>query len=611
LWTLEDANGKCQLWDVLFFSYNLGSHLIAGRTFSMIAMLLGLALCTTTSQASQYHVFSWGIALILITIFLVSVSTTSIYNVWIVFWLLSYVMFVLIVRYMFVHPVPRRISKRGSQIVGSLYMFVGLCCLMTLVVLRSDYCTCSNLTSDELEGREIGDPCQQTCHIGGAAYCMIVGSALWFLAGWACFQFHIQPDKLKFNKKRSPSLYAHYPQQSIYSRAANIMPGSRHSNRSMTNSNRSKYSSKEIVGHSDSSLTSSIATSQVTSSGLTSTDRLSNTEPEEMGVDGSGTAAVKPSMDIIDEAAGPTTTMSDPESEGPQDEVDVDDDDDDESNEEADNRALQDLHMRLSEMDTVDNRGCCQKLCCDFRIKKRSRGEMVMFWTLRVLLALGFGLYIFFIYMLIGSRAENDRAARAPSTTPFFTTDVVCAFNPNDPFEEFRTFPNRELAHIANYTVAHCGECAYCSNPHDIRQYVETRKTIASKSKSCGIKVYFGDKNDLIKCLQDKIGFDRPCTVCWADNMINTADKCLSTCLRTLFSGFMTENNIDGAGDEGWLNACLYCDEKRSGPNFVTCSGVARRRLGIVSEIERNPEEQCPHVDVDWVNVDWSDIDFE
>ena len=75
--------------------------------------------------------------------------------------------------------------------------------------------------------------------------------------------------------------------------------------------------------------------------------------------------------------------------------------------------------------------------------------------------------------------------------------------------------------------------------------------------------------------------------------MENTAKKCLSTCLRTLFSGFMTDNNVPGAGVQGWMNQCLFCDEKMSGPAFVTCSGVARRRLGIFSEIERNPEEQC------------------
>jgi hypothetical protein len=72
----------------------------------------------------------------------------------------------------------------------------------------------------------------------------------------------------------------------------------------------------------------------------------------------------------------------------------------------------------------------------------------------------------------------------------------------------------------------------------------------------------------------------------------------------------MSNNNVPGAGDEGWLNKCLFCDEKISGPAFVQCSGVARRRLGIKSEIERNPEQQCRHTDVDWVDANWEAMGF-
>jgi hypothetical protein len=72
--------------------------------------------------------------------------------------------------------------------------------------------------------------------------------------------------------------------------------------------------------------------------------------------------------------------------------------------------------------------------------------------------------------------------------------------------------------------------------------------------------------------------------------------------MKTLFTGFMADNNVKGAGDGGWLNQCFQCDERLSGPGFVKCSGVARRRLGIPSEIVRNPAEQCPFVDLDWVD---------
>jgi hypothetical protein len=62
----------------------------------------------------------------------------------------------------------------------------------------------------------------------------------------------------------------------------------------------------------------------------------------------------------------------------------------------------------------------------------------------------------------------------------------------------------------------------------------------------------------------------------------------------------MSNNTVPGVGTQGWLNQCLQCDEKLSGTAFVTCSGAARRRLGITSEIERNPEQQCVSVGVDW-----------
>ena len=113
--------------------------------------------------------------------------------------------------------------------------------------------------------------------------------------------------------------------------------------------------------------------------------------------------------------------------------------------------------------------------------------------------------------------------------------------------------------------MAHCGECGYCSNPHDIITYVETRKTIAKSAKKCGPNTFLGSYDDLADCLEEKIRFRRECTYCLADNMENTAKECLSTCMRTLFSGFMTDNNVPGAGDQGWMNQCLFCNEKCPG----------------------------------------------
>jgi hypothetical protein len=75
LWTLENINGKCQLWEVLFYSYLLDRTLVAARVFSMISMVLGLSLLVSIVQANQYHILSWGLGFILMLIFVSSLGS--------------------------------------------------------------------------------------------------------------------------------------------------------------------------------------------------------------------------------------------------------------------------------------------------------------------------------------------------------------------------------------------------------------------------------------------------------------------------------------------------------------------------------------------------------
>lgn len=220
-----------------------------------------------------------------------------------------------------------------------------------------------------------------------------------------------------------------------------------------------------------------------------------------------------------------------------------------------------------------------------------------------VVLSLLLVIYVFLVIVMVGAFVENSNAATAPDTSHNFVVDTVCAVNPLDPNETYVTFVNKRHATEAGYEVVHCGECARCSNPQDIETYVKTRKTVAKSAKRCSKTTIFGKYDELVDCLEEEIGFSRPCTECWADNMKSTAKYCLFTCLSSLLTGNSKANNLDHADDYNWLNQCIFCDEKRSGPAFVQCSGVARRRLGIQSEIERNPAEQCRAVDVDYVNT--------
>ena len=599
LWTLEDSNGKCQLWDVLFFSYTLGGPLITARIFSMTAMLLGLALVATMAQASQYHLASWGIGFVFLLLFMISVSTSSIFNVWVVFWLFTYAIMVLIIRSIFIHPVPRKITIRGSRIIAGLYLFCALFCLLTLVVLKSDFCTCSDITSQRLEGRNVGQPCNGSCSLRWAGYAMVVAAVFWILAAIACLKIGIQPETLRTNKRRPQEWYAHYPHQSIVTRAVNFVGGlasttmyssggqssnsaggaaagggrrqrqqqqQRSGNSHQEQRQRPSQESHDDVVVVDGTKPRSIDWGDV--AGNDESDSLRN-----LGIEGTEPITGRQRNmddDQFNQEQVPTATTTN------------DDDDDDDNNNNNDNNDENILHgihvggnvtsyqnQQLDWNDLEDERSRCQKCCCDFRIAPRSRKEKIMFWSFRTVLGFGFVIYGLFIFMLIGSRVENTNAAKREETTPYFTTPWVCAFNPQDPYQPFESFPTQEDAHAQNWTIAHCGECGQCSNPYDIRRYVETRKSIAHSSKRCGPEVYLGTFGDLVRCLENRIGFTHNCTICWANNMVNTGEKCLSTCMRTLFSGFMTDNNVPGAGEQGWLNQCLFCDEKMSGPSLI------------------------------------------
>jgi hypothetical protein len=504
LWTIEDAYGKCQLWDVLFFSYNLDFSLKVARAMSMSSMVLGLAMVTTTSQALQCHIVSWGVGLILTIMFIISAATTSIFNLWAVFWLFTYIIYVLIVRYLFFHPVPRRISPRGSKMIAVCFLLCMLFTALAMVVLTSNYCTCDSLTVADLEDIE-NNTCDGTCRLTEAGYVMILASILWLGAAIATQMIGVQPAVLDQNPNRPTSTFTYLSQRSIRTQVYDF--ATRHAQ------------------------------------------------------------VFKPTF-----AA------------------------DDHDENETQQQRQSTVHPRQTRM---------QQACCDYVHKPRSCNEQSGFCMFRCGLFFLVVIYIFIVVILIRALLENNHAEKAPDTTPNFILDPVCAFNPSDNSQAMETFDNAGQAHEAGFTIAHCGPCANCSNLPDIQTYVETRETIADSAKECSLVVIFGTYSDLVQCLEDRINFSSECTTCWADNMINTGKECKFSCLSTLLTGFLASNNVAGSGEQVRLNHCFECDEKMSGTAFVTCSGVARRRLGIESAIERNPDQLCKTVGSETVKLDW------
>jgi hypothetical protein len=458
IWTLEDVSGKCQMWDILFYSYHLDAHLEASRFFSMMAMIVGLSMLATMAQAQQAHIVSWGILLSFTILFLVSVSTTSTYNVWILFGLFSYVILTLIVRSLFIHPVHRRISVRGSKIIGSLFIFCFVATLLTLVILRSDYCTCDSLSTERLEREVVGDPCDGVCILGSGGIVMMVAAFFWLVTAVATLKIGVQPMEIMENPTKEGLHYSGYSRNSITTRVFSLVQG-------VANAGRKKEGRAER-NHADND---------------TEMDRIQEVSDE------------------VDAAAEQYEGEIETENNVNEGDIDI-------------NEGDIDIDENDIEEDDTWHRTWCQTLCCDFRVTERSRKQRWKFWSFRTMLGFLVGIYIFVLTVMIGSRIENRHAEQAPDTSGNFITDIVCAFDEADTSIPPETFPTADAAHLAGLTVAHCGACAFCSNLPDIQTYVETRETIAISAKKCGPKALFGKYIGLVECLEDRIGFSRECT---------------------------------------------------------------------------------------------------
>jgi hypothetical protein len=257
-----------------------------------------------------------------------------------------------------------------------------------------------------------------------------------------------------------------------------------------------------------------------------------------------------------------------------------------------------DIQEILEDVDDFQ-RTFCQKICCDFHVTERTRKEKTLFWCFQFALVALYAVFVLLVTVLVGSRYEGEAIARSPSTTSSFVTDIVCSFNPTDLSAPFVTYPSPEEAKAHGMTVAHCGPCADCSNMEDTKTLVMTRHTITKDAKKCSLTAVLGSTDELDECLEDRIGFTDKCRTCWVENMECDVESCLFTCMKTLFTGMLRSNNV--VGIKGSLNHCLQCDEQRCGTPFITCSGASRRRLGIHSDIERNPNEVCRQT-IDWLS---------
>lgn len=170
---------------------------------------------------------------------------------------------------------------------------------------------------------------------------------------------------------------------------------------------------------------------------------------------------------------------------------------------------------------------------------------------------------------------------------PRTAADAVCGvrFEADQVHYRLSTFADAGAARAARFAVTHLGACGTCSTLQDLAVYLEKRDLTAPVRK-CGIK---WEASARLRCLEH-LGFSTACARTWLYELQNTRRCCFTVCAWSWIKGEPPTQK------DGRLNACLQCDEDRSGPVFKATAGRTRRNSGIRSSIPRREDEIAPVV---------------
>jgi hypothetical protein len=229
----------------------------------------------------------------------------------------------------------------------------------------------------------------------------------------------------------------------------------------------------------------------------------------------------------------------------------------------------------------------------------------------RILIQYGLLTFVVLILILwIGSEFEERHVNKARDTIYLYEAPDVCglvggknltnATSTSDIVLSLTTFPNASAANATENTlVAHCGTCGSCSNPNDVNIYDETKDTLFKDTVHCAKRALIWGRKTATSCMKETVQFTSDCTDCWVENIMCDLRYCVFVCLwHSIFF------EVESGGPSKKLNRCTNCDEKRCGPKFVQCAGANRRRSGIISDIDRDlDEEVCTEVEKEW----WTD----
>jgi hypothetical protein len=167
------------------------------------------------------------------------------------------------------------------------------------------------------------------------------------------------------------------------------------------------------------------------------------------------------------------------------------------------------------------------------------------------------------------------------------STGTVCGvqFQPDQIHYRLSTFADPDAARMAGAAVTHYGACGTCSTLQDLAVYLE-KPDLTAPVRSCAIN---WSASASLTCLEG-LGFTHACAQTWLYDAQNTRRQCLGVCVMSWIEGEASTRS------DGRLNACLQCDEDRSGPVFKAVAGRTRRNSGIHSSIPRPDDQIAPVV---------------
>lgn len=179
---------------------------------------------------------------------------------------------------------------------------------------------------------------------------------------------------------------------------------------------------------------------------------------------------------------------------------------------------------------------------------------------------------------------DKDQYSDAPTTE-------VCAFidDEEDPNGyHIQTYRDDAEAAAAGAQVTHYGPCGLCSSFEDLVVYL-SKPDLTNPVRQCGfegLRAPAEEREAVTRACLEEIGFSEPCANIWYYNVSHTRTVCMADCIMLLNAPLHTP--------DGQLNACIQCDEDRSGPVFKTVAGRTRRNSGLATALCRPCDEVSP-----------------